>query len=114
MLSRIIYIILGIIVIYVGYDVMKSEFFHYYGIYIYLGRGKYSVGIGCVIVGISLIWIACRKKFSSITEKKYMKCKKCMNTYAIDDIPNTKCPNCGDGLEDLEGFYERHPELKAR
>ena len=30
----------------------------------------------------------------------------------IKDVPNFQCLKCNIGLEKLDGFYDRHPELK--
>ncbi|WP_432735885.1 hypothetical protein [Maridesulfovibrio sp. FT414] len=40
-------------------------------------------------------------------------CHKCQTVYSPQETPNdSKCQNCQCPLEPLEGFYERHPELK--
>jgi intracellular septation protein A len=41
-------------------------------------------------------------------------CIKCRTTFAGYSVNNCSCPKCGHDLEDLEGFYERHPQLKKR
>ncbi|TAN42480.1 MAG: hypothetical protein EPN25_03315 [Nitrospirae bacterium] len=39
-------------------------------------------------------------------------CLNCEEPYFYDKIKTFKCPKCGGTLEDLEGFYERHPDMK--
>ncbi len=39
-------------------------------------------------------------------------CLSCQEPYPFDKINKFICPQCGGTLEDLEGFYERHPELR--
>ncbi|GAB6096434.1 hypothetical protein JCM14469_26870 [Desulfatiferula olefinivorans] len=42
----------------------------------------------------------------------YVTCVKCKKTYDSYKIHDLTCTECGGDLEDLKGFYERHPELK--
>jgi hypothetical protein len=39
-------------------------------------------------------------------------CPKCMNSFYEKDTENMVCPKCKGVLENIKGFYERHPELK--
>jgi hypothetical protein len=39
-------------------------------------------------------------------------CLKCGEPFPGRDIKGSECGKCGGPLEDLRGFYERHPELK--
>ncbi len=39
-------------------------------------------------------------------------CLNCKEPFAGKKLSSMKCPKCGGRLEDLIGFYERHPELK--
>jgi hypothetical protein len=39
-------------------------------------------------------------------------CLNCREPFAWKDTEGPSCPNCGGTLEDLRGFYERHPEFK--
>jgi hypothetical protein len=41
----------------------------------------------------------------------YIKCRSTFPGYSVND---SSCPKCSHDLEDLEGFYERHPKLKNR
>lgn len=43
---------------------------------------------------------------------EYWICPKCRTTYLGYTIKSRSCPQCGRNLEDVEGFYERHPKLK--
>jgi hypothetical protein len=44
----------------------------------------------------------------------FLMCKQCLRPYARGDITSTSCPECGALLENLVGFYYRHPELKYK
>ena len=46
------------------------------------------------------------------SNQKFLICPKCQNTYYKDDVKDKICTTCNVSLEKLEGFYERHPELK--
>ena len=55
-----------------------------------------------------------------ITDKKNAKklekivmCPNCRKPVFVKDIPNGKCQKCDIELEDVEGFYERHPEPRT-
>ncbi|OPY67785.1 MAG: hypothetical protein A4E57_02104 [Syntrophorhabdaceae bacterium PtaU1.Bin034] len=39
-------------------------------------------------------------------------CEKCRNVFPGKETNGEMCPTCGGALEDVKGFYERHPELK--
>lgn len=38
-------------------------------------------------------------------------CLKCHQPISGDILKELKCPNCGGVVEDLRGFYDRHPEM---
>ena len=40
-------------------------------------------------------------------------CGKCESMYEGQSIIGDICPKCGSVLEDLKGFYERHPEKRG-
>ena len=39
-------------------------------------------------------------------------CKECRMVYYKKHLKEISCPKCDVELERLDGFYERHPELK--
>lgn len=45
---------------------------------------------------------------------KYQICSKCGETYLLSDLKNLECPKCKVKVEDLEGFYRRHPEFSGK
>lgn len=66
------------------------------------------------IFGLSLIFLAVRKKFSHIffDTTIYLKCLCCGERFINGEMATSQCPKCGGELENIEGFYERHPELR--
>ncbi len=39
-------------------------------------------------------------------------CLQCREPFLFSKVNDFKCPKCGGELENLEGFYDRHPEMK--
>jgi hypothetical protein len=52
-----------------------------------------------------------KKKDFSITPETLI-CPMCGTPYGIDQLDNKLCPICKIELEELEGFFDRHPEHK--
>ncbi len=78
---------------------------------------KWPFGGGLIILGASFIWSSFRKEAieaekKAKEEKKVYMCPRCVKPFRKKDCPALKCPDCGSQLEELAGFYERHPELK--
>lgn len=76
-------------------------------------------GGGLIILGFFFIWSSFRKK-TIVADKKardgkqILMCLKCVKPFYKNACLNLRCPICNGLLEDLEGFYERHPELKNK
>ncbi|NDV24971.1 hypothetical protein [Desulfovibrio sp. JC022] len=50
---------------------------------------------------------------TKVAKEEEMICPKCQKVYMAGQAPaNASCESCGITLEPLEGFYDRHPELK--
>jgi hypothetical protein len=76
---------------------------------------KCPFGILLIALGICFVWSVFKKKTDGKTEmldEKYLMCKKCIKPFSRNDVNDLKCPICDLELEALEGFYDRHPELK--
>ena len=78
---------------------------------------KFPFGGGLIILGAFFIWSSFRKKTieadkKAKDEKKVLMCPKCIKPFYKKDCDDLKCPDCYGSLEELSGFYERHPELK--
>ncbi len=67
------------------------------------------IGIALIISGVVIIWIDVIRP-----RKDNLICPKCEELYRWKKSLGDKCPKCGTILEDLEGFYERHPELRYK
>jgi len=80
---------------------------------------KWPFGIGLIILGSLFIWSPFRKKSIEAEKKakdenRLLMCPKCIKPFYKKDCYDLKCPECQALLEDLSGFYERHPELKDK
>ena len=51
-------------------------------------------------------------RWTAKDEKNVLMCSMCIKPYHKKDCQDLKCPVCQALLEDLSGFYERHPELR--
>ena len=91
-----------------------------------LGSGHDGFGfsvpsfVGALTILAGFIWIGyalLHRKSLSIGEKnseeaeRIMICPGCEEVAYAWEIPGLRCPNCEVNLENLEGFYDRHPEL---
>ncbi len=72
---------------------------------------KWPFGIFLSIIGLFSI-IYPLAKGAKYDADKYSMCPACMKPFSNENISNSRCPECGNDVEDLEGFYDRHPELK--
>ena len=45
--------------------------------------------------------------------EKIVMCPNCRKPVFVKDIPGGKCQKCNIELEDVEGFYDRHPGLRT-
>ena len=69
------------------------------------------LGVGVFLVGLFMLAKGVRKGRKGKTE---LICPKCEKPYALEEMACHQCPTCGVPLEPLDGFYERHPELKEK
>lgn len=120
-MSRIFFISIGIMNIVLGILIVKIPAFYssYLHRYIDLTKIRWPFGgtifvLGCLFIGASLRKGAIEyEKRRRENERVYM-CPKCSRPFVKKDVPTLKCPDCGSALENLSGFYERHPELKDK
>ena len=74
-----------------------------------------ATGVIVALFGVALIVFAIfRKSTPDKEEDKFLICPKCKTPFNQKDLTDSRCPECKAELEDLEGFYERHPELKIK
>lgn len=61
------------------------------------------LGVGVFAFAASWLWLASQ-------EKTYVICSGCQKMTEKNKPSSLTCLECGAVLEDLEGFYDRHPE----
>ena len=54
--------------------------------------------------------LAYKKKVKE--DKLIVTCPECRESGFAGDMHGSMCPKCGTEVEELEGFYDRHPELR--
>jgi len=62
-------------------------------------------GMGVIVCGLVTKSIAKRAD-------GYLICSECRSVFPAGNVRDAACPKCSGRMEDLKGFYERHPELK--
>ena len=93
--------------------IQKKVIVNYRGIS-YTESQSVSYGEQCIALGIigiistPFLWFYNK----SARPPQYVICQHCLVPLSARSVPNLTCPVCGQSLEDLRGFYERHPELK--
>jgi hypothetical protein len=110
--SRIIYILAGILLLITSLITLEKDYFNWYGGRFFIGKGRYSIAIVIMISGALAIFVALRKSFKPFYYTTYLKCLNCNKVFGDKKTSNLLCPNCGGQLEELDGFYDRHPEFK--
>ena len=115
MSAKITYIILGVSLILIGVMMIIDPIF-YSTKYNYtwdFTEVKWPLGCFLVILG-SYFLVSNLKKKAQDYEERVLMCPKCIAPFNHSAVPNKNCPDCGTQLENLEGFYERHPDLRTK
>jgi hypothetical protein len=111
-LNKLIYRFLGAALIIFGSFRTIRQGYHdaLYHYNIDFGPYHYLLGIMIVTVGVMLLLFSFKKPIKS-SKDKLLICPKCQNPYKREHLNQGRCVACGTELEELVGFYERHPEL---
>jgi hypothetical protein len=120
-MSRLFFILLGIVWGLFGLLIIIDPTFYHSGLDYYFDftEAKLPFGGGLIVLGILFIWSSFRKKTieadkKAKDDKKVLMCPKCVKPLYKKDCPSSRCPECQTSLEELLGFYDRHPELKDK
>lgn len=110
MFSKIANIIIGTGCLWYGFNILKEGWSSLYGYPI-----SRSTGVVVAIFGVLLILFGCfRKVRNTQGEEKFLICSDCKKTFYEKNVPDKQCPDCSIDLENLDGFYVRHSELKEK
>ncbi len=74
--------------------------------------GYFGIGTG-LLFGIWSLLLKLPDK-SHTPQSPFMICVSCQNPYSKQSLKTSSCPKCGGVLENLPGFYDRHPDLKEK
>lgn len=72
--------------------------------------GYFGIGAGLLFAVWSLFMKLPDKSHSP--QSAFMICVTCQEPYSKQSLKISSCPKCGGMLEDLSGFYDRHPDLE--
>ena len=111
MSDKIIYIIFGIMLIIYGVDIIYNPEQTWHGYPIDYTMVRIPYGLFIIVLGIYIIKNGIEKNRRKY-EKEYYICPECEKIYEPKDFLIPICPECEVELEELEGFYNRHPELR--
>lgn len=114
MYSRIFSLIIGIALVGLGVIIFFTGGFYLPIEEQYIEFGRYHIIAGIIfgLFGILFLYASLRRK-AKIFEDKLMICPKCEETHIQKSFSNQRCPRCNVNLEEIEGFYDRHPELRT-
>ena len=113
-MNRYIHIFLGLVLVIFGigiiiqprwYSSKYEQYFDFTGVHV-------PVGTFFIVIGLLFFWVVLRKS-AKVYQDKFLICPKCETPYNKKEVPDKQCPRCKVELEELDGFYKRHPELKS-
>ena len=109
---RIFILILGFLIIYHGISTIIKARFYWFGLFIVVENNKYFIGCLFILLGLFFVWLSIWRKAIRVIEGEFFKCTRCGEVIDSKSLKNLICPKCDGVLEELEGFFERHPEIK--
>lgn len=108
-LRRLTYIALGIMSILVGAQLYEDQWNYLHGFPVTKGAGVLVAVSGVVF----LLYGMLSKNIPKEYDDNFVICVNCLSSFYAKDISNNVCPNCSGVTENLDGFYDRHPELRS-
>lgn len=111
---KIFFAIFAIASFLLGIFVVFERGYNHHGIFIDLSKSYITVSVLFFVISIIFLFLAYREKIGANydSEKNYM-CSECLKPFSENQITDDKCPICGSKVENLKGFYDRHPNLKG-
>jgi len=116
MFDRILSIVLAAFFLMNAHSVITTgSCYVIYGHYFDFGGLKNIVGVAFGIFGILLLLYGILGDIIGRKEEKpnlpeFTVCPKCKESFWGNDTPDLKCKKCGHNLEEMNGYYKRHPE----
>jgi hypothetical protein len=120
-MNKIFFILMGVVWGLVGsFIIISPRFFSsYFKRELDFTEIRWPFGGALIVIGFIFIWSSLIKKAIEAEKKekddnKVLMCPKCEKPFYKKDSSSSMCPECRTELEDLSGFYDRHPELKDK
>ena len=107
-LKRLSFIVLGILSILAGIIFAREGWSSLYRLPVPRFSGYLWIAFGVAL----LLYGIFTKKIPKAPHEEYVICLDCRNSFYAKDVHLNRCPKCEGTVEDLDGFYDRHPELK--
>lgn len=104
--TKYIYRLLSISAVIVGFFIApaKSKSFDNW---IYFSRSLLTIGL---MLLASYLWRLSQK----VRSPEFVICPRCNTPQYAKDLVDGHCAKCAGDIEQIEGYYERHPEMKNR
>lgn len=107
--TRLGWFLFGLLFIILGFMIYSQKGWHFGR----FGPTHHTAGYLFLIGGLVLTLFAILKKdFPKEKGDEYMMCVSCLKPSFRKELRDEKCPFCNGIVEELKGFYERHPKLK--
>lgn len=107
-------IFLGAVLTVLGCFIMIRPRFYSRLYSYYFDFTGYGVFYGISLILLGIVFIRTGIKQSKRAKEKFVICPRCMTSFCERDIQGTTCPKCSGTVEDLSGFYDRHPECRVK
>lgn len=108
-LRRLFFIGLGCLTIWLGVHYYIHQWDSRYGFPISKGAGVVLSIFGVLILLYGLI----RRNIPKSYDDDFVICLDCRASFYAKEVSENTCPNCNGRIENVEGFYDRHPELRT-
>ena len=107
--TRLGWLLMGLMLVGMGFLTYANKGWHFTR----FGPTHHTAGYVFLIGGMIICLFAILKKdFPKGTKAIYVMCASCLTPSDEKDLKAGKCPKCNGSVEKLDGFYDRHPDLK--
>lgn len=112
-MRKLFVLIIGAWIAVIGVYLIIGKDYYLLGIKVGFDKVNFLVGLLFLFIGI-WIFIFGLKTEAKDFEERVTICSRCAQPLDMKELVNMRCPKCGGKLEDLDGYFERHPEHKKR
>jgi len=107
-LKRLSFVVLGILSILAGIGIIRVGWSYHYGIAVPKLSGYLWAAFGVAF----LLYGVFTKEIPKEPHEDFVICPDCRNSFYAKDVHQNQCPECEGTVEDLDGYYERHPDQR--